>query len=407
MKNNIAIEELAEAVAVPPAAYERAEKRYLDLGDWFDSDRAESSDFSPHIYPQGSFRLGTAIRPIADNGDYDLDLGSRLRAGITKSSMSQKGLKELIGRDLEAYRVARGIKAPLEPKHRCWRLQYADDMNFHMDIVPSIPVTDNRRGLIREAMLEKSIDSSIIENVVALAGNITNDTIPSYPVISGDWLVSNSEGYALWFEAMAKDSSMKLLEEARAQVDPLPKKTLNTPLQKAVMLLKAHRDKMFEDNPDSKPISVILTTLAARAYEGQGNLTEALLGILTRMGSLVPEMAPYVYNPVNPVEDFGDKWDDPKYSHLNLKENFKNWLKKAQEDFQTLYGTEDILLLESTASKAFGKALPKASEAITEHQTLSNLRKKSGLLKTGAKTSTAGIIGSTGVTNKAHGFYGE
>src|SRR2546426_6676911 len=49
---------------------------------------------------------------------------------------SQQQLKELVGADLEEYRVARGIKEQVEEKHRCWRLKYADTLKFHLDAVP-------------------------------------------------------------------------------------------------------------------------------------------------------------------------------------------------------------------------------------------------------------------------------
>lgn len=408
MKNRIAIEELAEAVAVPREAYEKAEKRYKSLGEWFDSDQAESAKYSPHIYPQGSFRLQTAIRPLTEDGDYDLDLGSRLRTGITKGSMSQKDLKELIGRDLETYRNSKGIKAPLEAKHRCWRLQYADDMSFHMDIVPSIPVTENRRGLLKEAMHFSKTETALAEKVAQLAGNITDDTKASYPVISNDWLISNSEGYALWFEEMSEHPLASVQKEARAQVDALPKRRRVTALHKSVMLLKAHRDQLFSDNPEAKPVSVIITTLAARAFDGETDLTDALFGILSRMETFVSDTLPRVHNPVNPVEDFADKWPKPEYAHLDLEENFWYWLESAKKHFNTLYGTDDPVLFEKTASENFGRKLPGGKKILEENAyTLSELRKKSALVGNGAKTSAAGVIGSVGVTNKTHGFYGD
>jgi hypothetical protein len=36
---------------------------------------------------------------------------------------------------------------------------------------------------------------------------------------------------------------------------------VKTPLQQAVQILKRHRDMMFADDPEHKPISVIITTL--------------------------------------------------------------------------------------------------------------------------------------------------
>ena len=57
---------------------------------------------------------------------------------------------------------------------------------------------------------------------------------------------------------------MLLAESVRA----VPKYQSNkTPLQRAVQILKRHRDIMFAGDED-KPVSIIITTLAAKAYQG-------------------------------------------------------------------------------------------------------------------------------------------
>ena len=88
IKNRI-IEEIVGAIDIPTSAYEKAEARYKDLGDWFGRKDARCHAFDPHIYPQGSFRLGTVISPVDDDGEYDLDMGCRLRTGVTKSNCTQ------------------------------------------------------------------------------------------------------------------------------------------------------------------------------------------------------------------------------------------------------------------------------------------------------------------------------
>ena len=100
-------EEILLSLDIPESAYEKAEARYKDLGEWFDREESLCSPFSPHIYPQGSFRLGTIVRPVTGPLEYDLDLGCRLRFGITKFTHTQKQLINLVGADLEAYRKAR------------------------------------------------------------------------------------------------------------------------------------------------------------------------------------------------------------------------------------------------------------------------------------------------------------
>ena len=166
--------------------------------------RPAATYFDPHIYSQGSFRLGTVIRPVDDDGEYDLDMGCRLRVGVTKSTHTQQQLKELVGADLEDYRVARGIKEKREEKHRCWRLKYADTLKFHLDTVPSIPETFERRQLIQEAIVRTGAPAELSRLVANLTGAITDNRMWNYRIIDDDWLLSNSEGFARWFESRMK-----------------------------------------------------------------------------------------------------------------------------------------------------------------------------------------------------------
>ena len=91
---NRIINEVLDGLDIPDSAYETAKKRYEDLGEWFKRPEAHCYNCDPHIYPQGSFRFGTVIRPLNPKAEYDLDLGCRLRAGITKATSTQKQLKQ-------------------------------------------------------------------------------------------------------------------------------------------------------------------------------------------------------------------------------------------------------------------------------------------------------------------------
>lgn len=335
------LDEILASIEIPDKAFERAAKRYKDLGEWFGSPEANCSQFDPHIYPQGSFRLGTVVR----SDEYDLDFGCRLRKDISKYSHSQKNLKDLVRSDMETYRKARGIESPLEEKNRCWRLQYADELSFHMDAVPSIPEETERRQIIEASMVKMGAAEGLARNVANLAGAITDKTLPHYSTVNPHWPISNSEGYALWFESRIEaglsDFEKRAIVEAKAQVDDIPIRAGTTPLQQVVKLLKAHRDQMFAEDGDSKPISVIITTLAALAYAGERDVTTALQNILQTMGNYVRPSQPRVPNPVNPVEDFADKWHLPAYKHLNLEEKFWRWLEQAQLDFAQMAGARD------------------------------------------------------------------
>src|SRR5260221_5282571 len=136
---------------------------------------------------------------------------------------------------MEEYRKARRIESVLKEKPRCWRLQYADELNFHMDGVPSIPMESLQRQLLAEAIMNRGSAELLAKNVAGFAGSITDNRLPNYDKISLDWRISNSEGYALWFESRMKLAMELLLnrvaEAKAAQVDDLPVRQWKSPLQ--------------------------------------------------------------------------------------------------------------------------------------------------------------------------------
>ncbi|MBL4808283.1 MAG: hypothetical protein JKY31_13525, partial [Rhodobacteraceae bacterium] len=182
----------------------------------------------------------------------------------------------------------------------------------------------------------QEVSKSSSQNAVS----ITDDRLPNYRDISDHWLISNPEGYAKWFENRMRSSGTQVVLN-KAQVDNVPLFNMKTPLQRVIQILKRHRDQMFENNDESKPISIIISTLAARSYEGELDLKAALEGILNRMDRYISSRTPRVANPVNPGEDFADRWAMPQYANLELEQNFRNWLKQARADFQILFTHRD------------------------------------------------------------------
>lgn len=343
-QKRVVIDNMVKLLELPDSAYDKARKRYEDLGEWFDRDESAVSGNNPHIFPQGSFRLGTAIRPLDESEEYDLDLACKLRDGISKDSHTQEILKKLIGIELEAYRKARGIKSELEPKHRCWRLGYQDDLSFHMDIVPCIPADEKRRKAILESIRNTGLDEYVAGAASQTTVSITDDRHEGYKHICDNWNISNPEGYAKWFEYRMNPQQTRILLE-KAQVDDVPLFKKKTPLQRVIQILKRHRDNWSKDNPDSKPISIIITTLAARAYNGETDIVTALGNVLEKMGGLVRPTKPRVPNPVDPEEDFADRWYRHDCLHLRLEDNFNAWLLQARTDFQHLTSTTDTEFL--------------------------------------------------------------
>jgi hypothetical protein len=324
---NRLLEEILELLDIPPSYYKKAEDRYLSLGRWFHRPESSVRDHKPDVYVQGSFRYGTVIRPLLRNEEYDLDLVCQL--ALSKGQMSPMALKELVGGEVKSYADGHGFKDAAEEKRRCWRLNYQDDVSFHMDILPSIPDDDQFKALL----VSQGITKEFADEAVA----ITDKTYSNYEQVSDDWPRSNPRGFAGWFESQMKAvaqtrRAMLVANQAYASIDDVPPYEWKTPLQRSIQILKRHRDVMFQTDPDQKPISMIITTLSAHAYGGEIELHAALTNIVDRMPQFVRETHPRVPNPVNPAEDFADKWAEDSA----LEKNFWDWHTQVKADLDNL-----------------------------------------------------------------------
>ncbi len=366
-KENEVLSEILTHIDLPDSAYEKAEQRYKSIGEHLHEDDSACSIHDPHVFPAGSFRLGTAIRPHGEKEGYDLDIICELQDGITKQTHTQQQLKTLVGNDLERYHKSNNIQNPMEEKKRCWTLEYADDLSFHMDIVPCIPESGTQMSVLRESMVTLSkFDEELADNVAALAVSITDNTDPAYPKISDLWRISNPEGFAKWFGERMQTSRLFLEKRARlveANIEELPYYRWRTPLQISIQLLKRHRDILFQDNPDSKPISIIITTLAGRAYQGEADVVSAIKRILDEMDHYINSNVPLIPNPVNPAEDFADKWYSSEDTDLKLADNFRMWLQQARADFRNLISADEPSRIVEAADHGLDIKLDKSDIA--------------------------------------------
>jgi hypothetical protein len=118
---------------------------------------------------------------------------------------------------------------------------------------------------------------------------------------------------------------------------------------------------MFEHALESAPISVVITTLAGLAYQGEADAASAVERILTDMHLHVRRTIPRVPNPVNPAEDFADKWHDAQYAKFQLEANFWNWLEAAKRDFKIIAGARDVTYLAEQVRTKFAAAIDEDS----------------------------------------------
>ena len=314
---NKKLEEIVNEISIPMSKYEEAESHYMTVGEWLASEDSELAKYEPSIYAQGSFALGTAIKPI-NKAEYDVDAVCKLNIPIT--AITQANLKKIVGDRLKENNK---YKSMLKEKKRCWTLKYSDSSKFHLDILPATP------------------DNSIYFDVYTYKNYtygdpicITDNEKEDFYKFSSDWLKSNPKGYAQWF----KERMFIGYPEHRAincceSVDDLPLFRKITTLQKVIKLLKYHRNLKYIQN-EHKPISIIITTLAAKAYNGEDNIYDAMKNIVNTMEKYV-EMRDnkyWVANPVNSDENFADKWNKEPIKAII----FSEWLSSLKSIFQDL-----------------------------------------------------------------------
>lgn len=218
--------------------------------------------------------------------------------------------------------------AQIEERKRCWTVNYADEVAFHVDILPCILDKFN------EAKLIQWIDTAIM---------ITDNTFNGHNKIPGEWAYSNPIGYSKWLEEAELTIFNKKKEELKKSLEPIHEYSVITPLRRAIMLLKRHRDVFFEHKEKIKPPSVLITTLAGLAYYGL-NIEDTWLTIQHIVNSMENQIIHNgkeftVLNPANSKENFTDKWSNNE----ELKESFYLWLNKLKQDSKFLSDFEKSL----------------------------------------------------------------
>ncbi len=388
--------ELSSALDITETQFNNLIRSYGAVGKYLEED-PQFAQYYPVITPQGSLRLGTMVQPICEDGDIDIDLVYRL---TDKHPLwTQKNIKDKVGGRLKDHKT---YERMLDTEgRRCWTLNYREESDnpkekYHMDILPC--VADAEYHMRLERMLSSTyshqgIDQLSIRITDNKSGDYTNETNIK------NWLKSNPDGYALWFAYRCKQES-SIANLALNKIIPVNERTAKTILQRIVQLLKRHRDIMFKDEQDDKPISIIITTLAARAYNGESNLLEGLTNVVSSLERYIKKdiYGNYVIsNPVNEEENFADKW--PTYPQK--RENFFKWVERLKRDLENILSITGVRLQNKIADSFGTSAANRAFTVITE-KTKNDVR--SGILKVGA-TAMLGSVGSK--VNASNSFYGK
>lgn len=335
--------DLAEELDVPPSKYEEATSHYEAVGNWLNEEGTALARYRPTIFPQGSFALGTPVKP---QGEEEYDVDAVCLMDLRKRDVSQQQLKAMVGNRLRENLTYAQMLEPKDGGRRCWTLQYADGSKFHLDILPAIP--DEYQWLV--AM---GVPPELAKHAICITDKETWNT-------AADWPKSNPKGYLLWFkgrmQAAFEQRRMAMARETRAEVQNVPEYKVRTPLQRTVQLFKRHRD-VKHNGDDDKPISIIITTLAAHAYNNEVGLFDALQAMLPKMRAGIQNRAGtlWVPNPVNPAENFADKWSETP----RKREIFFGWLASLEDFNRRLLGARDMQAVGDMLVEGYGEKFGK------------------------------------------------
>ncbi|MFC5755622.1 nucleotidyltransferase [Rhizobium sp. GCM10022189] len=395
------LEALVAGLEIPEHRYDQADRSFKSFGEWIHREESTVRRFDPQVYCQGSFRLGTAIRPLTEDEEYDVDSVCEFRL-LTKQDLSQFDLKRLLEVEVNSYHDAQNMTKPVREGNRCWILDYADGAQFHMDIVAALPNAAEQKRLLEAVMHDARWSETAI--------SITDRRLPNYKARTEYWPRSNPKGYSNWFASRQaevllrrKRAKVEALNRQgfRASVEDMPDFKVKTPLQSAIMILKRHRDNMFAREPDVRPISVIITTLAAHAYEGQETISGALFAILQRMDQFIKhDGQKYVIaNPTDPYENFADKWQEKP----EKADAFFRWLHTARADFAAAAQAASAQEMADALTPRMGYRLStNAADRLTGGNRL--LRAATGASASGAAAAAPSFANAARQPTKPQGY---
>ena len=139
------IRKIIEELDVSDSNYEKATKRYNSIADYIKN--SHLSSHNPDVFLQGSFKLGTAIKPLTEDGSYDIDIVCNFTK-LRREDQSQFSLKYDLGIVVKQYSKSQSMANEPDETKRCWTLKYVDEDNFHIDILPSVPLNEKDDGYI-------------------------------------------------------------------------------------------------------------------------------------------------------------------------------------------------------------------------------------------------------------------
>lgn len=368
------LRKIGKEIEISKTEHEKAVKSYNAVGTFIDNNIPQ---YDIKVVPQGSFRLGTVIKPITDEDEYDIDLV----AIINHKFLSAKELKNIVG---DALKSSDRYSEKLVEGKRCWTIEYSESSKYHMDILPTM-MSDTYSTNKELTMTHKEDEKSDYE-----------------------FRQTNPEAYYDWFVERMEEERKRLKEEYairnKLEIVDVPEYEIKTTLQVAIQILKRYRDIKFKETPDIKPISIILTTLMAKVYTGKESVYELIEKFSKEYmmhiekdenGNII------IRNPVNENENFADKW--PKYPER--RKAFFKFMTELEEDLVT-----NRILLEGNIreqadfyKKLFGENMVNRAYENIANETRSEREKANIYIKENGNITSQ----KTNINVRNHNFYGK
>lgn len=324
MKKNKLIEEVLKDIDLSPSLEKNARDKYQSIAKYLE-DKGLNCDF----YPQGSFLLGTVVRPFKENKNrnYDLDILNIINSD--KYTITPDRVKNRTGNLLKSNNIYKE-RLQKEDNH-CWTLEYADigDIGFTLDLVPGI-LEENKH-------YEDITQLSIEQSTMLITEKVSSEEYK--------WILSNPLGYGTWFKNISQqhltegnrlEQREKILKELRtfyASAEEIPEHYFRSSLQRAVQFLKRSRDIYYDrsDRLHLKPSTFLLTSLVASAVEHEYNLdiedvlNKFISGYKTKSITIMQDNK--IINPIDNSENLIANWTK------NQKALMNHWIQYLQNYF--------------------------------------------------------------------------
>lgn len=365
---------LIEGLDIPQGLYEKAIGHYNAVAAFLQEQGIESD-----IYPQGSYSLGTVVRPYKESEDAAYDLDAVCEIKINKSDTTAEEIKKMVGDALKSDGTYR--KMLQEEWDKCWTLEYADvnGIGFSVDIVPAVAEVDI---VLKNNLETEGVDFTVYDSQIA----ITHKDGERYT-----WKTSNPKAYQNWFKklnerfvkaerqrlAKRRDGRLYVLNEAT--VEKIPETQERSALQRVIQIVKYHADVYYTKGniKEYKSASVIVTTLIAllaqeadpslevfpllsyivgelEIYGENLSLTESAFAKRYENKNVIRRIGGQwvLRNPLNPSENLVDSWNqEPRKAQY-----FFQWIRILKKDYLTSLDTEDekfMAILENNFGKDY------------------------------------------------------